>query len=745
MNDSQSKDGGHTWTDLNNDGRPDLIINTEASNNGTRVWLNTATGFQAQSYSSNFFNGAAERSAVAADIDQDGCVDFARNSSNLLEVYLGDCAGGFDREIRHRTNDGGSGQPVSSLGLGYFNSEGLSWADIDVDGDLDLLMDNHRGIVVFQNDLIPTGSFGLTMLSAAATGMPRGDGPSNSRFRSPESDYMATGDIDGDGVVDFVARRENAPDVWINDGAGTVSFDIAGTDNNADGQNDAPFQDWDGPNNDKGGNALCDFDNDGDLDMFYGYGDYAGDVLDPNTVYLNDGTGNFSTAISLGLSNSDNNGRKKIDGVACGDHDADGDLDLYLVAQDRDIVFENTLIGGSIGFVEDAGSIDSTRDGESATYVDYDRDGDLDVFVNEDGGNRMWPNDTANSGGASFNDYLIITPVVDFADCDEEEVSSPDVGARVSIEAVLGSYNSGVREAGTGRGHGSQNTQEIYFGLRNSASGPNGGNADYIVNVDYADGTEASVQVNPNDIVGYNSLVISSADPDGDGIHTDVEIAHTAAARADGIANADDIDGDGFVNWNDADADGDGNLDVDEALIGSRCDSNAVDTDDDGIPDYIDPDNDGDGLDDIFEQDVSGTDPLDDDTDGDGLDDGFEVEGADGILGSGDETDPLDLDSDDDGISDFDEVNGTGGLDITLPYEADSDDDGLSDGLEQGITSVDPGFTTQNGFVIGGTSGFVADADPSSTTNPNDDDSDNDGLDDGEEDANGNGRVDNVL
>jgi uncharacterized protein (TIGR03382 family) len=175
------------------------------------------------------------------------------------------------------------------------------------------------------------------------------------------------------------------------------------------------------------------------------------------------------------------------------------------------------------------------------------------------------------------------------------------------------------------------------------------------------------------------------------------------------------------------------------------CDSTTV-TIQVGDPDK---DSDGDGLTDKHETDVTGTDPFDADTDNDGIDDGDEVSGG----GSADtydpgvDTDPLDTDTDDDGVSDGDEVNAENATD---PLDPDSDDDGLSDGLELGVTVPIPdGISDGAGVPIGGTDVsqgfFVPDTDPASTTDPNDPDSDDDGLSDGDEDANGDGAVTDMV
>ena len=82
-------------------------------------------------------------------------------------------------------------------------------------------------------------------------------------------------------------------------------------------------------------------------------------------------------------------------------------------------------------------------------------------------------------------------------------------------------------------------------------------------------------------------------------------------------------------------------------------------------------------------------------------------------------------DADGDGLPDVDDA---------APHDCDGDHDGVPDSVERGLTAP-----------IGGSFGgpcFVADADPSTTTSPTDEDSDGGGLDDGLEDRNHDGQVD---
>ena len=98
-------------------------------------------------------------------------------------------------------------------------------------------------------------------------------------------------------------------------------------------------------------------------------------------------------------------------------------------------------------------------------------------------------------------------------------------------------------------------------------------------------------------------------------------------------------------------------------------------------------------------------------------------------------TDPDDVDSDDDGLLDTWETDlDTDGDGTIGALDCDADGDGLIDGTEAGV-EVPSDDTDPMGC-------FVPDADPSTTTDVEDEDSDHGGLPDGAEDVNANGLVD---
>src|SRR5687768_8310019 len=133
-----------------------------------------------------------------------------------------------------------------------------------------------------------------------------------------------------------------------------------------------------------GGVALLDYNNDGLLDIFLvnsGKLPGAFDRRNPrywNRLYRQDGKGSFTdVTASAGLSDAgDNYGM----GVATGDFDNDGYTDLYVTSYGHNILYRKTGKGRFEDVTEKAG-VDAGGWSVSAGFVDYDKDGKLDLFV----------------------------------------------------------------------------------------------------------------------------------------------------------------------------------------------------------------------------------------------------------------------------------------------------------------------------------------------------------------------------
>jgi len=138
-----------------------------------------------------------------------------------------------------------------------------------------------------------------------------------------------------------------------------------------------------------GGVAFFDYDNDGDPDLllvnsstwpFASPGTYPPGTEPASALYENDGHGRFtdrSTPSGIGAATRSFYGM----GVATGDYDGDGWVDLFLTA-----VGENRLLRNRRGVFEDVTGRAGVAGlpGEwstSAAFIDIDNDGDLDLFV----------------------------------------------------------------------------------------------------------------------------------------------------------------------------------------------------------------------------------------------------------------------------------------------------------------------------------------------------------------------------
>lgn len=128
-----------------------------------------------------------------------------------------------------------------------------------------------------------------------------------------------------------------------------------------------------------GGACLFDYDGDGLLDVYM----VQGGTLVPdaprtmgNKLYRN--LGNFVFEDVTGTAGVGDTGYGT--GCACGDYDADGDIDLYVTNVGPNVLYRNEGNGMFADVTEESG-VGDTAWGASAAFVDYDEDGHLDLFV----------------------------------------------------------------------------------------------------------------------------------------------------------------------------------------------------------------------------------------------------------------------------------------------------------------------------------------------------------------------------
>lgn len=176
---------------------------------------------------------------------------------------------------------------------------------------------------------------------------------------------VATVDFDLDGDVDLAVLGEGQPmELWRNEGGSFVNNSPALV---SEGTEMITF---------------VDYDNDGDLDLFISQNEF------PNVLYQNMDGSFVNVTIAAGLPELND----ATYGHSWGDINNDGYLDLYVCNyflgapgfDDTNYMFLNNGDGTFTDITESSGTDDGQRASFQSVFIDYDRDGDQDLFVIND-------------------------------------------------------------------------------------------------------------------------------------------------------------------------------------------------------------------------------------------------------------------------------------------------------------------------------------------------------------------------
>lgn len=422
--------GGVAAGDYDDDGYVDLfVIRGDAGAN--LLYRNKGDGtFEDKAAFAEVDDTMKGCGAVFADYDGDGDLDL------LVTAFENEPS-----KLYSNDGDGTFTDKSADFALTRENNVSASFGDYDRDGDLDAFVTHwtlpkitHRTVDehLWRNN--GDGTFTDVGQAAGVTAHP-----------NPDTDKTFTPnftDIDNDGWLDItIASDFGDSQVFLNDGASGTFTNVTDpgviTDQNGMGA------------------TVCDYDFDGDFDW------YVTSIYNPaenrngNRFYRNkDGVGNVFEDVT------DATGTRIGHwgwAASCQDFDNDGDEDLFHVNGFNQPLFETDparlfVSNGAGVFTEDSATrnIDDTGRGLGVVSFDYDRDGDLDIFISN---NQQAPKLYRNDG--LTENYLTVK-------LDGLAPNTESIGSRV-IATISGT--SMAREIRAGSNYISQDPAEAHFGL----------------------------------------------------------------------------------------------------------------------------------------------------------------------------------------------------------------------------------------------------------------------------------------
>ena len=324
--------------DVDNDNDDDLLM---ADSIADMLYINDGSGNFLPATGSPF-TGVMFSAVDFADVDGDDDLDVMITGQTNIgisnQLYLNDGNGGY--------------LPDFSFDIAGLNYDTVDFADIDGDGDQDMLLTGNYEAKLFLND--GAGNF-TEQTSSGLTGV---------RFGAVDF-----ADVDNDNDLDvFIACNSmsvNISHLYLNDGTG--NFTLSNTNTFIDIA--------------EGAVSFADMDGDADPDLLI-----AG-AVNPATnyatvLYLNDGAGNFTEQTGTPFTGV----RYAALAIADVDNDSDPDVLLAGTSQSNEIT-KLYLNDGNAHFTEDTGlSMTGVTNG-SVVLADLDNDSDNDIMVSGFNGN----------------------------------------------------------------------------------------------------------------------------------------------------------------------------------------------------------------------------------------------------------------------------------------------------------------------------------------------------------------------
>lgn len=267
---------------------------------------------------------------------------------------------------------------TGELVLDQTSTVSSSWADVDNDGDIDVVVANNTGK---PNSLYLNNGNG-TFTKNKAVGF----------VQQPGYYHNSTWiDYDNDGLLDLFLCNywpTKFNELWHNDGDGNYSLQTNSKLSQTAGSSASA--------------AWADYDNDGLLDVFL-----PNNKGGKNLLYHNDGNGRFSEANTIVTQEGG------FSVASCwGDVDGNGYADLFVAnASSRDNYLYLNQGNGNFTKVSTGDVVHDGGHSHGCSFADIDNDGDIDLYVNNDNGTKFL---YLNDGNGSFKKQVNEVITVDY-------------------------------------------------------------------------------------------------------------------------------------------------------------------------------------------------------------------------------------------------------------------------------------------------------------------------------------------
>jgi hypothetical protein len=436
---------GVSWGDYNNDGFQDMLVSNFSPMHGASLYKNNGDGTFMKITNGEVASDAGQSfSATWGDYDNDGYLDlYISNGGTSTSTPP------LTRNFLYR-NQGPPSYDLVRVKSGAIVADSSytwssAWVDYDNDGDLDLHAPASQRLagnpdLFYEN--AGAGNFtrvtALPFLNAGVT-------------RTLGSSWI---DYDNDGDQDLLLSKDGADiggeakQLWKNllKESGQVAFEQIATGELVTDMLLDFSASW------------GDYDNDGDPDLFVSV--FGGN----NVLYRNDiDSGGGFTRIQTGILTND--GRNTA-GSAWVDFDNDGDLDMFITNTGQiSRLYRNDGKGNFFAISPAQMGVPlllTPSNGQGCAWADYDRDGDLDLYVanaTTDGINPD-PNSFFRNDGGNNNNWSQIS-------CIGTTSNRSAFGAKVRLKATIfgKSYWQTRFILGGLSGDRGQNSLVAHFGL----------------------------------------------------------------------------------------------------------------------------------------------------------------------------------------------------------------------------------------------------------------------------------------